>query len=296
MQQAIERYADALRASGAKVFPSESGTFWVSYEQGSMVRMPTFCLTPPAAEEIKRVFQGAKMAVVSYICEPDATRPANALLYTCSDAHYNLENLSKSARRNARLALRRLKIGFIDWPSVIEHGLQAYADTRQRAGLSDVTKDAFHKRFMNFSQNPFHHVIGAWQEDEGVLAAFLTVAVVNDWVEAIGPYSANAYLKYHPNDGLIHYALDHFLVQKGLKIVSYGVSSVQTDSNKAGLHDFKTRVGFRPQPVYRAFLFHPLLRPLANKLTLWCLKVALRLRPGSRLLRKAIGSVEAAVG
>jgi hypothetical protein len=178
----------------------------------------------------------------------------------------------------------------MNWSTVLEHGVEAFCDTRTRAGLSDGTKQQFQSTFGRFSQNRSHFVIGAWAVEDQVLAGFLPVIVVDKWSD-IGCYSSNRYLKFRPSNGLIHYALDYFLLQNGFNIVSYGVSSVQKSSMESGLHEFKLRVGFEARKVHRAFVIHPLLRPLANRWTLRIMQTALKIAPHNRLLKKGIGSL-----
>ncbi len=74
-----------------------------------------------------------------------------------------------------------------------------------------------------------------------------------------------------------------------------GGLSTLTDSN-AGLHIFKKKVGYEARPVYRAFALHPLLRPLANRFTLWSLNTALRLKPEDRHLKKAGNALACMLG
>ncbi len=175
----------------------------------------------------------------------------------------------------------------MDWPTLLDEGFAAYRDTRSRVGLSDGTHKEFWSRFQRFSVNPAHHVVGAWKDD--VLLAFMTLIVVDDWVAIEGSFSTSLNRDLRPNNGLAHYVLDYFLVQRGFRTVSYGISSIQEDSETDGLHIYKTKIGFEAQPVHRVFILHPFLRPLANRITLRAMNTALRFRPADRRLLKAIG-------
>ena len=280
-------YAAELARNGIQILPGAHGTFWVRYEGGAMVRRPTFQSAPPIRSEIQRVLWKGRAAVASFLLEPDEHHPANTWLYICRDSSYSIEKLSKPARRDIRRAQRNLQFGPVDWPTLLAKGLPAYRDTRTRVGLSDGTWDDFKSRFEMFSRNPSHYVFGAWNQN--LLVAFMTLVVVDDWVEIEGVFSMNAHLGLCPNDGLVHHVLEHFLIRRGFQLVSYGLSSIQENGNGAGLHAYKQKVGFEARPVHRAFAFHPLLRPFANPLTLWSIKMALLLRPGARRLRKAMG-------
>jgi hypothetical protein len=70
---------------------------------------------------------------------------------------------------------------------------------------------------------------------------------------------------------------------------------VQEDSNAAGLHHFKLKVGFEALPVHRAFVPHPLLRPLVGQASLEAMRFLLRRQPGNRWLKKASGVMASVV-
>jgi hypothetical protein len=219
--------------------------------------------------------------------DPDGHYPANAWLYVCRDPSYSIDKLSKPAQRCIRRAQHSLRFTPIELSTLVDHGYSAYKDTFARVGLAVDTIDQFERGFGSFLQNPAHRLVGAWKED--ILVAFMMLIVVDDWMEIPGSFSTNAHLDLRPNDGLVNYVLEHFLVERSFRTVCYGLSSVQEEADKAGLHVFKKKVGFEALPVHRAFVLHPLLRPFANRLVLWGTRGALRFYPDGRLLRKASG-------
>ena len=282
--RSLEEYAKDLATSGVRVLPGSPGTFWAQHESGSMMRIPTFYLEPPAAPEVRRVLWNGHVPLASYCLEPDERHLANAWLYVCSDQNYALESLAPTVRRNVRRGLKELKIAPLTLAEMLTHGLQAFCDTRTRTGVSDGTPEGFHQYFEH--DLPEQVYLGAWKGDQ--LAAFLTIREVDDWAE-LGCFSMNALLQYRPNDTLMYTALAHYLVKRRFRLVSYGLSSVQAESSAAGLHRFKTKIGFEARPVHRAFVPHPLLRPFANKAVHRGVNAALRLKPGDRRLKKAGG-------
>lgn len=289
--RSLEEYAKDLATSGARVLPGSPGTFWVQYESGAMMRVPTFSLEPPAAQEVRSVLWRGRVPLVSYCLEPDDRHPANAWLYVSTDQQYALERLAPTVRRNVRRGLKELKIAPLTRTEMLTHGLQAFCDTRIRTGVSDGTPEGFH---LYFGQDlPEQVYLGAWKDEQ--LAAFLTVREVDDWAE-LGCFSANALLQYRPNDTLMYTVLSHYLVKRRFRLVSYGLSSIQAETYAAGLHRFKTKIGFEARPVHRAFVPHPLLRPFANKTVLRGLNAALRLKPGDRRLKKAGGALAYILG
>jgi hypothetical protein len=175
----------------------------------------------------------------------------------------------------------------VDWPTVMAHGFTAFSETRTRVGLSDGTVALFQNRFQRFSRNPFHRAVGAWKDD--ALVAFMSLAIVDDWVEIEGSFSADGFRTLCPNDGLVHFVLNHFLVKCQFNMVSYGLSSIQDAHQAEGLHTYKKKVGFEPQPVHRAFVLHPFLRPFAYPFTVRGAKWVSKVLPQNRLMKKASG-------
>ena len=284
----IDTYMAELAGQGVKVIKGEGDTYWVANELGSLIRYPKFCTAPVSKSAIQCLFNKTRAGIVNYVIDPNDDYPANSYVYTCNT--YDVSTLCRASRWNARYAFKKFAIGFMNWSTILEHGVEAFCDTRARAGLSDGTTQQFKNAFDRFSENRSHFVIGAWAVEDRMLAGFLPVIVVDKWAD-IGSFSSNRYLKFRPSNGLIHYALDYFLLHRGLNVVSYGVSSVQKSSMEGGLHEFKLRVGFEAKHVHRAFVFHPLLRPLANRWTLRIMQTALKIAPHNRLLKKGVGSL-----
>jgi len=281
----MAEYATALTNLGIRVVPGSQGTQWLQCERYAVLRVPVFHLSPPESEEIRLALRRA--AVAGYLVEPGEQRSANARLYVCNDSTYSLEKLTPAMRRNVRCGLRELKIRPLTPEQVLAHGGPAFCDTRRRAALTDGTAAEFDRRFGLRVRCPAHVFLGAWKGES--LAAFLSVTEVEDWAEIEGCFSMDAHLHLRPNDVLMYSALSKYLINEKRRLVSYGVSSIQTSSNAEGLHAFKTKVGFQAQPVHRAFVLHSFLRPFAGRLTLWGLNIVRRFQHGNRRLSKAHG-------
>jgi len=286
-------YAAALAKSGVQTLPCKSSvsgipdSFWAKYETGTVVRVPTFSLVQPQERELSHVLRESRSLIASYVLEPDASHPANAWLYLCADQEYELQKLKPAMRRDTRKGLRELRIAPLSTDQLLAHGCPAFCDARRRAGLSDGTAKEFVRHFNLRTQCKGHVFLGAWKDDN--LAAFLSIVEVADWAEIVGCYSRDDFLSAQPNSVLIYTALSQCLAEAKRSHVSYGLSSIQTVSKKAGLHAFKTKVGFVAKPVHRAFMLHPVIRPLMNRLTLAGMHTLLRMQPGNRLLKKAHG-------
>ena len=166
---------------------------------------------------------------------------------------------------------------------VLTHGLQAFSDTRTRS-LADGRP-----RCSPSDSGPAASArvtyLGAWHQDKLVV---LSITAVDDWAKSRG-FSTNDARALRPNDTLVALALTDYLAVKQCRLFSYGLSSIQADTNAAGLHEFKRKLGFEAKPVHRAFAIHPLLMPLVNRVTQRGVSAMLALRPGSRMLKKCEG-------
>jgi hypothetical protein len=222
---------------------------------------------------------------VNYLVASNGNHPVNAWLYLCRDQSYSLDKLSKEARRDVRRAERKLRIEPVEWNSLLDRGLTAYSDTFTRTGFWDGAIKQFRLHIQDFSRNPAHYALGAWKDD--TLLAFMTLVAVDDWVEIVGSYSQTANREFCPNNGLAHQVLNYFLVERGFRTISYGINSIEEGNRTTGLHFYKTRVGFEAHPVHRVFVLHPFLRPMANRVALWAVNMALRFKQGNRRLNKA---------
>lgn len=282
----MDAYASALVRNGTEVISGTPGTFWAEYESHAMMRIPTFSLTVPSPEEVERVLWRGRAAVASYILEPGEHRDPNAWWYVCADPTYSLEKLNSAMRRNVRRGLKEFTIGHLTAEQILAHGMQAFCDTRRRAGLSDGPKE-FDRRFSARAGCPAHVFLGAWKDD--ALAAFLSITEVDRWAEIEGSFSKDALLNSRPNDVLMYTILSRYLIDERRHLVSYGLSSIQQASDAQGLHAFKTKVGFEAKAVHRIFVLHPLLRPFANQLALHGINAVRKLFPKNRSVRKAYG-------
>jgi hypothetical protein len=219
--------------------------------------------------------------------EPDANHPANASLYAAETSSYALDKLSRGVRYHIRRGLSQLQVDWIDPTDVLTHGFQAFTDTRTRIGLNDGTAENFTRRFAKCGNWRGTAILGAWKEDQ--LAACLSIVNVDDWAEIEFGFSRTDCLKYRPNETLVHSVLEWYSTRERCRLVSYGLSSIQPARDPDGLHHFKTKLGFGAVPVHRAFILHPLLRPIANTVTLKGIDTLARLKPAERRLRMAAG-------
>jgi hypothetical protein len=286
----INEYCEQLRVGGIRAIVGSKSTVWVSHERFSMLRQPTFALHVPDRQEIQSVFRESHAAILSFVVPPSDACASNSRHYLCTDQEYSLDRLVRGARYDSRRGLSEFEINFLAQSEILKLGRRAYCDTLARTGLSAEHRQPFEVAFGR--PRPDRRYLGARRGNH--LAAFLVVTEVDDWV-SIGGYSANEFLPLRPNNGLIYFAVHHYLVERKFRVVDYGLSSIQANSKAEGLHKFKLKMGFEPVPVHRAFVVNPLLRPLVNRFSWRLLNELLKLSPQQPLLKKAEGAMRMAL-
>lgn len=288
LQSSMKEYYSEVRGSGIDAVKGDNNYLWIKYEGLSAIRFPEFNTSKPTKEEISRVFKELKCLLLNYTLLPE-NKYANSKLYNCTNNDYELQQLSKNARRDIRIAQRNLQFGFASWQEILDCGLKAFADTRMRVGLSDGNEKSFRRRFTQFRKNQAHKVVAAWLDKE--IIAFMSLIVMQDFVVIQGSFSTNDHKKFCPNNGLVDFVNNYFLKVKGFSTVCYGLSSVQENTGEEGLHLYKVRVGFEAIPIQRVFILHPLIAPFKGIIRLlfrW-LKYLL---PENRPIKKASGILE----
>jgi hypothetical protein len=269
-------------------------TLWVSAERFGLMRAPTFRTEPPSSREPSDALKQTGAHVATWLEAPSETLHPNAWLYLCRNQMYDPALLEPAVRRNVRRANEALTFEVLEWSTLFRDGFPAYRDTRTRVGLSDGNEASFRARFDRFSRNRAHHVVGAWHETR--LVAFMTVVRVDDWAEFEGLFSQSDALALRPNDGIITSMLHQLLAVDKLRVVSYGLSTVQESTDDEGLHRFKLKMGFEAVPVVRRCAFSPAARILANRYGMAGLRCVVRMMPRNRALRKAAGIIAASLG
>jgi hypothetical protein len=292
----LREYVAHRASSGIQFITGGPGTFWTRDSRVLLVRQPNFHTEPPASGEVREVLWRGRTLCATYLLEPDEHHPANAWHYVCTDHAYALEQLPpEDMGRNVRRGLKKLRIAWLTSQELLAHGAQAYCDTMRRLGRgSSGIAEGFRRHYTDLAQYPEYVYLGAWKDNQ--LAAFFCLIEVDDWVSINESYAMDSLLRCKPNETLMYSTLSHYLVERKCRLVSAGTSWIPVEPNSAGLHRFKTKVGFEARPVHRVYVPHPLLRPFANRLTLWGVNTALRLRPEDHRLKRARGLLACMLG
>lgn len=278
-----------LEAQGMTAMWSERGHCWVRFKRFGHLRYPTNDVAPVSDEERRELLWKARFPVLQYH-ELAGDTPANASLYLCSDKGYSLESLSSNNRSKVRRGLKRLEVRQITAEEVIEAGYDSYCDTRTRHGSTMMSPAEFRANWERQRVVPDRQIWGAWSGME--LAAFGTVHLCGRWAAISATVSNTVHLKDYPNHALFFTMLEHLMGLPEIETVSYGLSSLRSETARESLHAFKVSIGLEAVPVRRQVVLHPLLRPVVNRPGLAGARLLERAIPGSRIPRAARASIE----
>jgi len=121
---------------------------------------------------------------------------------------------------------------------------------------------------------------------DGYLAAYLVTLWVEDWAYILINRSANAYLRFYPNNALIFTVTQQLLSRPGISTVSYGWEPLYPLES---LEHFKLRMGFAKEPVRQCIILTPWLRPLLNPVMCRAIEKVTTIRPNDHRLQRLAG-------
>jgi hypothetical protein len=282
----IRQYEQHLKDFGRKVLQGSERSLWVSHSRYAMERHPVMALHRPEPIELREVFKRSWVCVLSYVIQASDETPANCCLYLCQKRDYKLEDLGPKARNHIRRGLKEFEIRFMDHAEFVSKGAQAYCDTIKRNGYSGLTAQDFSSGYR--IPQPWRKFVGAFKD--GCLGGFLLITELDDYV-SFENYSADQFRTMGVNNGLNYFALWHYLHEQRFRMVTYGLSSLQTVTRAEGLHQFKLSMGFEAFPVHRVLAVNPALRPFVNRTSWRVAKGVAKLSKNHPILRKAEGAI-----
>jgi len=279
----------ALEAQGMSAQWTDEGHCWVRFKRVAHLRYPTNDVAPLTPAERRQLLWSRRAAVLQYH-EPAGDERANASLYLCTQRDYGFDALSANNRSKVRRGLKRFEVRPSTGAEVLAAGYPAYADTRARHGSGAMTPEEFRANWAHQLEVPGREIWAAWKGEE--IAAFGTVHRCGRWASISATVSDRAHLRDYPNHALFFAMLEHLMGDPTVESVSYGLSSLRTETARESLHSFKVSIGLEAVPVVRKVVVHPLLRPAVNPLSLTAAQRLSARRPEARLPRAARAALE----
>lgn len=285
----LRSYVDFHHACGMPAVLAPGGQqAWVPNAAHELCRIPLRCKEPPDAAARRSVLEQDSIWAGSFLTDPTPEFPVNCFEYICHDPNYHFDNLAKNTRRDIRRGLRNFEVRICNWRELAMMGMQAQNDTMLRHGYRPYSKNQYFAMIGPFRHSPFHQIWGAWRGTD--LAAWQIVVSLENHAIIKMCRSMTSHLKWCPNNAVLYEATRQLCEKKAVAYLSYGLSSIQPNTDELAMHRYKTRMGFDAIPCYRTFF---LRRPAKQLLTvgyysgLWNLTG--KILPRSESLRKILG-------
>ena len=258
-QFSAETAVEALRVQKRNIIRGRECWWYNAYGQNRIYyAFPIHRLVTPTDAELADVFAAAPQAMaLRYLSPADCPTGRRSFNWICRQP-YALEQFNAKDRNTLKKGLKNCSVRRISFAELNAQGDEATRDTLQRQGQ----KASPLRLGRNYEDNLAYEAWAAFVEDR--LAAYLIVQRLEDCMHVQVQRSANAYLKFQPNNALIYEATRDFLARSDVTTVCYGWEPLYP---MASLERFKLSVGFVPEPIKQRTVFAPRYRWLLNSFT-----------------------------
>jgi hypothetical protein len=173
-------------------------------------------------------------------------------------SEYSIGSLSTDRRTKVRKALANLDVRLVEYQDILRDGHEVYKSWHRRVrwGRDKSRTVTFENWISKVCRRPKFMVLGAYRSDK--LVAFMLPHAYGSVAVQAYVASHTEYLKYRPNEAIIHAFLCIARQTPGIEMADLG-----TISSKTSLDDFKLNFGrIKEFPSYT--WINPLARPFLN--------------------------------
>jgi hypothetical protein len=277
-------FAEWLCRQGYRVVRTAS-SYW--YEAGARVlqAFPYHWLIEPTEKELRDLLVRHSAIALRYSTPLSVGQGKVSYHIVCEDPQYDLASLTRQARQNTRRGLEYAQVEQIPLSRLAEEGWRLRRDSLERQGRLGAENEAGWRRMCAAADDlPGFEAWGALHEGE--LAASFLAFTCGDCFTLPHEQSATAHLEHRPNNALFYAVTREAIRRPGISSAFFCLHSLDAP---ASMDEFKLRMGLTAKPVRQRVVFHPLLSPLANKMSHATIRSALLRSPSSTVLAKAEG-------
>jgi hypothetical protein len=241
----------------------------------------------PREEELRGLLQQNNALGLRYSTAIDAPRGCLSYHAILEERAYDIESLSKWARKNIRRGLRNCTVEPISFKFLAGEGWILQQDTldRQRRGLRR-DRAAWERLCLSAAGLPGFEAWGALVQ--GRLAASVISFPMEDCCYLLYQQCKRDYLAAHVNNALSFIVTQTMVQRPHVRSIFYGLHSLDAP---ASVDEFKFRMGYVPKPVRQRVVFHHCCSPLVKPLTHTLIRAAKAVQPGNPVLAKAEGMI-----
>ncbi|HRE49244.1 MAG TPA: hypothetical protein PLD47_16065 [Aggregatilineales bacterium] len=281
-------FAEWLRRRGHRVLQTDSA-WWYDAAPRAYLAFPYHEPITPSAAEQRTLFREEGALALRYTA-PAAAGGGVLTHHRVAHAPYDLATLSDKAQKHTRRALALSIVQPLDWATHAETGRRLAAETAARQGRRGLNQTVWERLNQAAADLPTFEAWGAFVKGE--LAASLVACQMGDHCLILYQQSRTDLLPQMPNNALTFAFTREVLGRAGVRAVHYGLAGLDAPPS---LDDFKRRMGFDALPVREVIMFHPVLAPFANRLSLAGIRLLRRVFPHLDALGKVEGMARGAI-
>lgn len=279
-----EVFSEWLRRQGHRVLCTP-GAYWFDAGFRAYQAFPFHNLIQPDEQELSYLLRRHGALALRYFSPPGNGRGCPSYHVVYDGAAYSLDTLDRRTRQNVRKGLRQCSVTRIPMDRLAEEGWFLEADTQERQGRrATMSRTAWRRRYMAAADLPGFEAWGALVGDR--LVASLLIVQIDDWCDFISQQCHHEFLGARVNNALAFTVTQEVMSRPWINSIFYTVESLDAPPS---VDEFKFRMGYVARPVRQRIVFHPLVKPFANRKLKSVLSALVRRRPVCGTFGKAEG-------
>jgi hypothetical protein len=280
----VDTFAEWIRRQGHRVYQTES-SWWYDAGPHVLQSFPYHRLIKPSASELRRLMLRHNILAVRFSTPLDSEEGMASYHVVLEDHDYGFEKMRSQARNGVRRGLDNCRVEQISFKRLAEEGWVLQQDTLERQNRSDSMHQSEWERICLSAEGlPGFEAWGAITE--GQLVATILTCRIDDVCYVPYAQSLHQFLGKHVNNALFYTASREMLSRSGVSGIFFSLHSLDAPES---VNEFKFRMGFSAKAVRQRVVFHPILRPFANRYTHQLIKNAIARDPANSFLAKVEG-------
>jgi hypothetical protein len=280
----VKTFSEWLVRQGYQVYQTES-SWWYTAGPRVLQAFPYGWLIQPSPRELRDLILRHNIMAVRYSTPLDAHEGMASYHVVLDDPAYGLEKLRSQARNGVRRGLANCQVERIPFARLAEEGWILQQDTLERQNRAkSMSQSEWQRICLSAADLPGFEAWGA------IVAGELAATILTCRIDHICyvPYaqSLHKFLGQHVNNALFYTASRDMLAREGVSEIFFSLHSLDAPES---VNEFKFRMSFTARPVRQRVVFHPLLRPLANRYSHELLDYFMKRDPANSSLAKAEG-------
>ena len=256
----VKNFSEWLLRQGHRVYQTES-SWWYDAGPHVLQAFPYHWLIRPSQQELRNLILRHNIIAVRFSTPLDMTEGMASYHVVLDDPCYSLEKLRSQARNGVRRGMCQCQVDHISFERLAKEGWLLQQDTLERQNrLKSMSQAEWERICLSAADLPGFEAWGAVVDGE--LAASILTCRIDDTCYVPYAQSLRKFLNLHVNNALFYTASCDMLSRKGVSKIFFSLHSLDAPES---VNEFKFRMSFSARPVKQRVVFHPILKPLANR-------------------------------